>query len=46
MGTVREEEDAGILRFCRGSRLSAGTTVGTFVGFFTFWDTIVQGQAF
>lgn len=46
MGTVREEEDAGILRFCRGARLCAGTTVGIFVGFFASWNTIVQGQAF
>lgn len=33
VGTVRVE-NVRILRFCRGARLSAGTTVGVFVGFF------------
>lgn len=47
VGKEEEEEDeATILGLCRGARLSAGATVGAFVGSCASWNTIIQGQTF
>lgn len=45
-GVRKEEEEAGILGLCRGAELSAGTTVGAFVGSPASWNTVIQGQTF